>query len=257
MNGISYFAMNQWSVAQHQPPHLAAICVWEGAADYYREAARHGGIYCSFLDNLYPRAVHRVQHGLGERGLRSRVTGELVCGPPDACATRSSSATGATSSSSCSSIGSTTRRTRERTPDFGEDHVAAVERRQLGRAGAAPARQFRRLPGAASTQKWLEVHGDAHWAHFYTDYGVRLQKRFFGHFLKGEDTGWDAQPRVQLQVRHPGENFVERHENEWPLARTQWTKFYLDPASMSLAREGAEARNAAAPTTRLATGSLL
>ena len=30
-------------------------------------------------------------------------------------------------------------------------------------------------------------------------------------------------------VRHPGEKFVERHENEWPLARTQWTKFYLDP----------------------------
>jgi uncharacterized protein len=42
---------------------------------------------------------------------------------------------------------------------------------------------------------------------------------------------------VQLQVRHPGERFVQRHENEWPLARTQWTKFYLDPASMSLARE--------------------
>ena len=37
-----------------------------------------------------------------------------------------------------------------------------------------------------------------------------LQKRFFGHFLKGEDTGWDKQPPVQLQVRHPSEKFVER-----------------------------------------------
>ena len=44
MNGISYFASNQWFVAQHKPPHLAAICVWEGAADWYREFARHGGI---------------------------------------------------------------------------------------------------------------------------------------------------------------------------------------------------------------------
>jgi hypothetical protein len=26
------------------------------------------------------------------------------------------------------------------------------------------------------------------------------------------------------------DKFVERHENEWPIARTQWTKFYLDPA---------------------------
>jgi predicted acyl esterase len=39
---------------------------------------------------------------------------------------------------------------------------------------------------------------------------------------------------VLLQVRHPGEKFVERHENEWPIARTQWTKFYLDPANMAL-----------------------
>jgi predicted acyl esterase len=57
---------------------------------------------------------------------------------------------------------------------------------------------------------------------------VHLQKRFFGHFLKGEDTGWSRQPKVQLQVRHPGETFVERAGSEWPLGRTQWTKFYLD-----------------------------
>jgi len=43
MNGISYFASNQWFVAQHKPPHLATICVWEGAANWYREFARHGG----------------------------------------------------------------------------------------------------------------------------------------------------------------------------------------------------------------------
>ena len=87
--------------------------------------------------------------------------------------------------------------------------------------------------GAASKQKWLEVHGDAHWTHFYTKYGVNLQKRFLGHFLKGEDNGWDKQPPVQLQIRRPGEKFIERHENEWPIARTQWTKFYLDPSTMS------------------------
>jgi predicted acyl esterase len=34
---------------------------------------------------------------------------------------------------------------------------------------------------------------------------------------------------VQLQVRHV-DRFVERAENEWPLKRTKWTRFYLDPA---------------------------
>src|ERR1700723_2189603 len=30
LNGISYYAINQWQVASLQPKHLAAICLWEG-----------------------------------------------------------------------------------------------------------------------------------------------------------------------------------------------------------------------------------
>jgi predicted acyl esterase len=103
-----------------------------------------------------------------------------------------------------------------------------------GGQGLHPRGNFEGFVRSASTQKWLECHGIEHWTHFYTDYGLGLQKRFFGHFLKGEDTGWSKQPRVQLQVRHVGEKFVERHEDEWPLARTQWTRLYLDPAGHSL-----------------------
>ncbi|HEV7802122.1 MAG TPA: CocE/NonD family hydrolase C-terminal non-catalytic domain-containing protein, partial [Burkholderiales bacterium] len=43
-------------------------------------------------------------------------------------------------------------------------------------------------------------------------------------------------PRVQLQVRHV-DKFVERHENEWPLARTQWTRYYLDLSERTLTTE--------------------
>jgi predicted acyl esterase len=78
------------------------------------------------------------------------------------------------------------------------------------------------------------VHGGSHWTPFYTDYGVALQRRFFDYFLKGAQNGWERQPRVQLQVRYPGEKFVLRHENEWPLARTQWTRLHLDPQGMRL-----------------------
>ncbi|MBI2177068.1 MAG: peptidase S15, partial [Candidatus Tectomicrobia bacterium] len=96
-----------------------------------------------------------------------------------------------------------------------------------------------------STQKWLEMHGIEHWTHFYTDYGVGLQKKFFGHFLKGQKTGWDKQPKVMLQVRHPGERFAGRSEGEWPLKRTRWTKFYLDPAGAGLSTKGGAAGKAA------------
>jgi putative CocE/NonD family hydrolase len=43
---------------------------------------------------------------------------------------------------------------------------------------------------------------------------------------------------VQLQVRHV-DRFVERRENEWPIARTQWTKFHLHPAVQQLSLEPA------------------
>ncbi|MGB7615427.1 MAG: CocE/NonD family hydrolase C-terminal non-catalytic domain-containing protein, partial [Pseudolabrys sp.] len=85
-----------------------------------------------------------------------------------------------------------------------------------------------------SKQKWLEVHGDTHFTHFYSSYGEALQKRFFGHFLKGEDTGWEKQPRVSLNIRHPGEKFELRAEREWPLARTQWTRYFLQPDGLGL-----------------------
>src|SRR3546814_654906 len=81
LNGISYYAMNQWQVAALQPPHLAAICVWEGAAAFYRELGHHGVIYTSFAATWFPRQVTSVQYGLGERGSRSRMTGDWVSGP--------------------------------------------------------------------------------------------------------------------------------------------------------------------------------
>ena len=104
-----------------------------------------------------------------------------------------------------------------------------------GGQGLHPRGNFEGFVRAASKQKWLEAHGIEHWTHFYTDYGREQQLRFFDYFLHGKDTSWGKQPKVLLQVRHPGEKFVARAENEWPIARTQWTKFYLDPKSMALA----------------------
>ncbi len=51
-----------------------------------------------------------------------------------------------------------------------------------------------------------------------------MQVRWFDHWLKGEDTGFLREPPVRLFVM--GEN-VWRSEQEWPLKRTQYTKFYL------------------------------
>ena len=233
LNGISYYAINQWHVAALQPPHLAAICIWEGAADWYRDMTYHGGILCTFFANWYDMQVRTVQHGLGERGPKSRVTGELVCGPE----TLSEDALARNRSALADDVRAhplDDAYHQARSPDWSKITVPLFSAANWGGQGLHPRGNFEGFVRAASAQKWLEAHGLEHWTHFYTDYGVGLQKRFFGHFLKGEDTGWEREPRVRLQIRHPGERFVERQEKEWPLARTQWTRLYLDPAGPSL-----------------------
>src|SRR5437016_10223260 len=127
---------------------------------------------------------------------------------------------------------------RARSPLWDQVTLQFLSAANWGGQGLHPRGNFEGFVRAASKDKWLEAHGLEHWTHFYTDYGVELQRRFFDCFLKGADNGWKEQPRVQLQVRHVG-RFVLRHEHEWPLARTQWTRFYLDPADQSLDREPA------------------
>jgi len=237
LNGISYYAMNQWQVAALEPPHLAAICAWEGAADYYRDMTRHGGIYCTFPDTWFPKQVITLQHGRGTRGYRSRMNGQWVSGPAtlteeELGASRRDFAADAFANSLASDAYWTSRM-----PDWSKVKVPLLSSANWGGQGLHPRGNFEGFLRAASEQKWLEVHGGEHWTEFYTDYGLRLQKRFFGHFLKGEDTGWTKQPKVVLQIRHPGEKFVERHEHEWPLQRTEWTRFHLHPQDLTLTTE--------------------
>lgn len=226
LSGISYYAINQWQVATLQPKHLAAICVWEGFADFYRELSHNGGIYNTFAQNWYDMQVKSVQYGLGTRGHRSRMNGDWVSGPE----TLTDEQLGANRYD----LGKTyfshpldDAYYKAMTPDWSKVKVPLLSAANWGGQPLHPRGNFEGFFRAASKEKWLEVHGIEHWTHYYTDYGVALQKKFFGFFLKGEKNGWDKQPRVQLNVRHPGERFELRHEDAWPIPRTRWTKFHL------------------------------
>jgi predicted acyl esterase len=226
LNGISYYGINQWQVASLQPPHLAAMCIWEGAADWYRDMTHHGGILSTFWANWYDMQVKTVQHGLGGRGPRSKVTRDLVCGP-ETLSEEQLAANRCDLGNEILAHPLDDEYHKERSANWAKITVPFLSAANWGGQGLHPRGNFEGFTRAASSQKWLEVHGIEHWTHFYTDYGRELQKRFFDYFLKGENNGWDRQPRVLLQVRHK-ERFEERGEEEWPLARTQWTKLYLD-----------------------------
>ena len=232
LNGISYYGINQWHVASLQPPHLAAMCIWEGAADWYRDMTPHGGILCSFWAHWYDMQVKTVQYGSGERGRRSRVTGELVCGQE--------TLSEAELAKNRSDLGNEILAHpldddyhKARSPVWSKVAVPLLTAANWGGQGLHPRGNLEGFVRAASKQKWLEAHGLEHWTHFYTDYGRLIQKRFFDHFLKGIDNGWQDRPRVQLHVRRL-DGFIERMEDEWPIGRTRWTRLYLDPADRSL-----------------------
>ena len=237
LNGISYYAMNQWQVAALQPPHLVAMCSWEGAADFYRDLSHHGGILCTFARTWFPSQVLAVQHGQGTRGYRSRMNGDWVSGP----VTLSEEELGANRRDfydDCyENPFDSSDYWQSRMPDWSKVTVPFLSSANWGGQGLHLRGNIEAFFRSASEHKWLEVHGLEHWTEFYTDYGVNLQKKFFGHYLKEEATGWLEQPKVQLQVRHPNEQFVERHEDEWPLSGTEWTKFYLHPEGLGLDSE--------------------
>lgn len=234
LNGISYYGINQWQVASQQPRYLAAMCIWEGSADWYRDMTHHGGILSTFWANWYDMQVKTVQYGLGERGPTNPVTGMPACGgvtlnEEELAANRSD-------------FGNEIRAHpldddyhRVRSAHWDKIDVPFLSAANWGGQGLHPRGNFEGFMRAASTQTWLEAHGLEHWTEFYTDYGVELQKQFFGHFLKGEDNGWDKQPRVKLQVRHV-DKFVERDEEAWPIPRTQWTRLYLVSDGMALSQ---------------------
>lgn len=235
LNGISYYAINQWHVAQLQPPHLTAMIPWEGAADVYRDFARHGGILSNkFLETWYPRQVAMVQHGSPDapmdHWLNESASGPARLSREELAANR------------CDTLANLRAREmddawyRNRSPDWSKVITPFISPASWAGFGLHPRGNFEAFAQATSKHKWLEGHPGRHEEWFYLPYGMALQKRFFDFYLKGEQNGWDREPRVWLNLRRPfTAEFELRKENEWPLSGTRWTKLFLDARSSGLA----------------------
>ncbi len=85
---------------------------------------------------------------------------------------------------------------------------------------------FRRQGGSEAARKGSKILV-GNWAHGGSSgYPglLDLQLRWYDHWLKGIDNGIDKEPPIKLYVMGRDE---WRDENEWPLARTRFTKLYL------------------------------
>ena len=209
--GISYFAINQWWLASQQPPSLAAIIPWEGFADLYRDALFHGGILNQFMTNWF--VTHLCHHLLGRAQQRN----------PDAWLPNTLWRWVRNSLDSGAFRGEQAQWERIATPMLTVGNWSGMGLHLRGNTEA--------WMRAATPHKKLRIHSGNHVHPFYTADGRRDQLRFFDHWLKGIENGVMQEPPVKLAIREGGGRFTWRHENEFPLARTVWTKLYLDLAA--------------------------
>jgi uncharacterized protein len=219
LSGISYYAINQWFVANLQPPSLAAIMPWEGFADIYRDALYHGGILNVFMTNWF--TAHLMHHIVG------RASRDL----PDGWQTNTLWTWLHNNLDSGQLRGAQAQWDKIVVPMFTVGNWTGFGLHLRGNIEA-----FMR---AASKHKKLRIHTGSHVHPFYTEEGRRDQIRFFDRWLKGIDNGVMDEPPVKLAIRKGKDEIEWRFENEWPLARTQWTKFYFD---VSPAASGTEPR---------------
>lgn len=219
--GISYYAINQWFAANHQPPSLKAIIPWEGFADIYRDGLFHGGIFSLFMSNWF--TAHLLHHTLG------RAAQQL----PNAWATNTLHFWLSNSLDSGALRGAQAQWDKITVPFYSVGNWTGFGLHLRGNTEA-----FMR---ATTRHKKLRIHTGSHVHPFYTQEARQDQKRFFDHWLKGIQNGIMDEPPVKLAIRHGADKFEWRYEREWPLARTQWTKLYFDLSAGALVDENPSA----------------
>ena len=197
MSGNSWLAIIQWFAAAQNPPHLAAVAPWEGHIDLYRCDVLRGGI----RDTAFNDMNTGTQIGLNRVEDMTAMAQKYPL---------------------------TNGYWQDKAPQLERITVPAYIVASWG--GHQTIDAYRRI---SSREKWLRVHNTGEWPDYY-EHAEDL-RRFFDHFLKGMRNGWERTPRVRLSVLDPGGvDQVDRPERDWPLARTNYQKLYLDAARGTL-----------------------
>lgn len=239
--GISYFAGSQWRVASRRPRGLACCVPYEGMADYYKDRSRHGGLLTAkFLKFWHDRQVKSNQYGLANRSKNQRgpdtIEGDLSQEELDANRHDQDMENAQNAFRDDEYYAS-------REYSLKDIEVPLLSVGNLGNIVVHWRGNVEGYMNAGSRYKFLRTITGRHDLPFYSDTEVEIQKSFFSAFLKDDDhAGWKSgkQPKVSLVLRKSGVKhdspeaasgrvFTRRDETEWPLARTQYTKFYLGP----------------------------
>jgi uncharacterized protein len=207
MSGTSYLAVSQWFTAAEQPPHLAAINPWEGVSDVYRDLVMRGGM----PDTGFAR---QLQDGsFFGKNQKEDIVSEVARYPllNDLW--------------------------ENKIPDFDRitvpAYVVASYSNTLHTVGTF--RAWRRM---ASEEKWLRIHNSQEWPDYYDEDNREDLRRFFDHYLKDAENGWEHTPCVRYSLLDlKGGDKVNIAANQFPPSDVTLTRFYLDGRARVLTTE--------------------
>jgi len=199
--GNSGVCMANWKIAASQPPSLACLAAWEGQGDLYRESYFCGGIP---NPNYEANIIKEV---------------------------------------ACKNYVEDTVSMVKKFPfmnEYYKDKEAKWSNIKVPTYVTASwvhhhlrgsMEGFRRI---RSPKKWLRAHGDFEWPDDYRNENVEELRKFFDRYLKDIHNGWEFTPRVRVDVLDAyAYHFAKkREEKEFPLARTEYRKIYLNAENL-------------------------
>jgi predicted acyl esterase len=207
MIGDSYWSWTQYHAAISQPPHLKCICQQDSTPDFYRDTCYQGGIfYHQFVASWisYHTAMMAWPGPVEGKHPPMNLTYEAHAHPYDGPFYH------------------------ERSPWTKLDRIRTPVLSIAPQGGHMHFRgQLWAWPRIRAVKKLLITPPTGFWSHvrYLTNRALNRQMlRWFDTWLKSIDNGILDEPEVAV---FDAATRQWRYENEYPLRRTEWKKFYL------------------------------
>ncbi|MEO7421992.1 MAG: CocE/NonD family hydrolase [Ornithinibacter sp.] len=206
--GMSYLAITQHTVASLQPPHLKAMVALGTDADLYNEAFYGGGLYGDGFWSWWRMAMAGHNYS-GERRETDWLARVLATPFNDAAAYGPNG-----------SIFMRPELEKATAPVWIVGPQTGVVIHQAGSSETF-------VHSTEATAKRFDFV-DAWFPHSYKQSTITEHMQFFDHWLKGIENGVMGGPTVRVQVRTGNGSHFTSDESEWPIARTDYRRWYLD-----------------------------
>ncbi len=194
--GNSGVAMIQWRIAAECPEHLTCIAPWEATGDIYRESCREGGIEGTYSESVIGMVA-------GEGYIEDQLAMSEVYPMFNAYWA-------------------------DKVPDFKKIRIPTYCTSNWNHFHDRGS--FEGFMQIKSRQKWMRAHREFEWPDTYNPENIEDLRKFFDRYLKDINNGWELTPKIRLEVMdsYDFDFRVNRPEKEWPLARTEYKKLYLN-----------------------------